>query len=338
MHEIKFYTSTSKAWKLIGISSLFVILGVWMILSESYGTKAYIMGWLGVVFFGLGVVIGVFSVFDKRAKLCINSNGIWAKNTKQDEIKWEQILQVNLFNINGQHFISIKTDDTFAFKKKVHKWVKKINTLTGAQDFNISLSQLDADSNKLLDLINRLHNANEKERLSIIQAYNFNKGTYHQSKKPLFLLYILILVVLLFITFNIPDAFMPMIVIMGISAIIARWYERSLTTAKWVKYARIITILGFTNMVLFLITIKSYDYISNNVTVKITISLEDYKNDKQKYPSSLNTIKIYLDLNIIENYFFNKIDYSPTVTDYKLKRNNLLNRKEVYNPKLNKWE
>jgi hypothetical protein len=51
MHEIKFYTNTSKAWKLIGISSPFVILGVWIILRESHEIKAYIMGWLGVVFF-----------------------------------------------------------------------------------------------------------------------------------------------------------------------------------------------------------------------------------------------------------------------------------------------
>jgi hypothetical protein len=286
----------------------------------------------------LGVVIGVFNVFDKRVKLRINSNGIWVRNIKQNEIKWKQILQVYILNTQGQHFLSIKTDDTFLFKKKRHKWIKKFNTLIGTQDFNIALSRFDVDSNKLLDLINRLHNANTKERLSIIQAYNFNSGRYTPSNKPPFLLYILILAVLLFITFNFSNAFMPMIVIMGISAIIARWYQGNITTPKWVKYTRIITFLGFANMVLALITIESYNYISSNVVGKITVSLEEYKNNKQKYPSSLNAIKTHLDLNIIEDYFFDKMNYRPTLTTYQLKCSNALNKEKSYNTKLNKWE
>jgi len=307
-----------------------------MILSEPYGTTAYIMGWVETVFFGLGLVIGVLMLFDKRVKLRINSNGIWSSSSKQDKIKWEDLVLAYPLEIQEQSYIAIKTTDTFVLKTKLNKWTKKLNTLVGAEKINISINHIDADSNELIELINKLQKIDKKERLSIIQAYNYNQKVSNKSTKPSFLLYIIISLTLLFITFNTPNAFMIIIGIMGITAIIARWYQGSTNAPKWVKYARIITILGFVNMILLFITFKSYDYVSSNVADKIIISLKNYKKENQKYPSSLNTIKKNLELNSIENYFFNKMSYSPSLKDYKLKSRKPFNKEQDYNTELGK--
>lgn len=113
MTEIKLYKCVTKGLKIIGVCIPFVIMGLWLILQNTVGTVNYIMGWISICFFGLGVPIGLFQAFDKRPQIIISKNGVWDRTTKEAQVKWEQIIKAYPIDIFGQKFISIVTDDTF---------------------------------------------------------------------------------------------------------------------------------------------------------------------------------------------------------------------------------
>ena len=122
-------------------------------------------------FFGIGIPIGLFHLFDRRPQIIITESGIWDRTTNEGEIKWEQIKGAKLLNIHGQNFISLFVDDTFTFSKKQYKWAAKLNEEIGAQRLNLSLGQLKIDPIKLSDLLFQLTSTEKKERITVIRNY-----------------------------------------------------------------------------------------------------------------------------------------------------------------------
>jgi hypothetical protein len=127
MVQIKLYKTPWKALKLILLTMPFVAGGVWMISDKPEN----IWGWMAVCFFGFGIPIGLFHIFDRRPQIIIDEEGIWDRTIKQDKINWRQIHGAYPIDINGQHFVSLILDDTFIFKKNVYKWALKINEIVG---------------------------------------------------------------------------------------------------------------------------------------------------------------------------------------------------------------
>jgi hypothetical protein len=93
MTEIKLYKTTTKGLKIIGMCLPFVVLGLFLLSDATYGTTNYVMSWLCICFFGLGIPVGLFQTFDRRPQIIITENGIWDRTTNQDEVKWEQIIE-----------------------------------------------------------------------------------------------------------------------------------------------------------------------------------------------------------------------------------------------------
>lgn len=335
MKEIKLYKTTTKGLEIIGMTIPLVLIGIWVITQDSSGLTNYIMGWVGICFFGLGIPVGLFHIFDKRAQIIINENGIWDRTTKQNEIKWEQIIEAYPLDIFDQKFISIVADNTFVFKKKQYKWAAKINKEIGAQQLNLNLGQIDIDANKLNDLINNLSKSKKEERKNLIQSFKINKVGFSFLSFQKAFLYISISIGLLLLSLTGLTAFMAIMIVMGVAALIARWYWGSTEESKLRKYAGIIAWFGLINMVLFMLTIKSYEHITESVGQKISIEAENYKNRYSEYPSGLENING--DLNLLEKYFVDKIEYSSTDSDYKLKLVDLFNKKRIYNPELQEW-
>jgi len=171
MIDVKLYKSPFKGLKLIAITIPFVVAGIWMVLKESPGSNNYIMGWLCISFFGLGIPLGLFHTFDRRPQIIINENGIWDRSTYQDEIKWEQINGAYLLEINNQKFVSLIVDDTFELKKKQFKWAAKVNEAFGAQKINLNLSQLKKDEHQMTAFIKEIIAVNKSNRKDIIKKY-----------------------------------------------------------------------------------------------------------------------------------------------------------------------
>lgn len=171
MTEIKLYKSTARGLKLMGLCLPFVSVAVWMISREPYGTTDYIWGWVCACLFGLGFPVGLSLIFDKRPQIIMTENGIWDRTTKQDEIKWEQIILAYPIEIYRQKIILLSTDGTFKFKKEPPKWEQKINKAFGAGNLNLQITPLDIDENELADFINSLTKKNIKEHRKLLEAF-----------------------------------------------------------------------------------------------------------------------------------------------------------------------
>ena len=338
MTELKLYKTTNKGLKLIALSIPFVVLGIWMIIKESPWTTDYIMGWVGTCFFGLGIPIGLFQLFDKRPQIIINENGIWDRTTNQNEIKWEQIIEAYPIDIYGQKFISLVTDDTFVFTKKLYKWATKINEYVGGQNLNLSLGQTNVDENELSDLINELIKIKKEDRTNLIQSFKGNLKAIPKSNFQKIPLYVLISIGLLLLTLYSFFAFMTIMISMGISAVVARWYWGTNINSKLRKYVGLTTYFGFINMVLCLLTIEAYDYTIESVGLEISTKIETYHNKFDTYPKNIELIKKDINFNFVQQHFADKIIYKSTDNNFELQLNTLFNHDKKYNKQLNEWE
>ena len=171
MIEVKLYKKTLKGLKVFALTIPFVFIGIWIITRTDNSSTERIMGWFMTFFFGLGIPVGLFHLFDRLPQIIINENSLWDRSTNQDEIKWEQIHGAYQLNISGQKFISLVVDDTFVFKKKQYKWAEKINKEIRAQKLNLSLGQLNIDPNRMIAFIQEMTETETNNRNTIIEKY-----------------------------------------------------------------------------------------------------------------------------------------------------------------------
>ena len=335
MTEIRLYKTTTKGLKIIGMCLPFVAIGLWFITQEPIGTTNYIMGWVSTCFFGLGIPIGLFQTFDRRPQIIISENGIWDRTTNQDEVKWEQIVEAYPLDIFEQKFVSIKTDSTFIFKKKTYKWAEKINKKIGAQNLNLHLGQINIDEIELTNFINRLCKENIEERRKLIRSFKIKRINFSVSDFKKILFYFIISLTLLILTLSSFIAFWIVMGLMGVSAIIARWRPDNLTIRK---YAGIGTWLGLINMVLLFGTMKIYDNITEEVGEQLAIEVEEFHKQNSKFPADIKSINEELELNFIERYFANQIDYKTIDNDYELESNMLFGKRRKYDKNNSEWE
>ncbi len=335
MTEIKLYKTTTKGLKIIGMCLPFIAIGLWMITQEPTGTTNYIMGWVCTCFFGLGIPVGLFQTFDRRPQIILSEKGIWDRTTNQDEVKWEQIIEAYPLDIFEQKFISLVTDDTFVFKKKPYKWAAKINKEIGAQNLNLHLGQIKIDEIELVNFINRVSKENIEERRKLINAFKVKRTYFSFSDIQKILVYVLISLTLLILTISNYVAFWLIMGVMGISAFVARWRPNNLTVRK---YARIGVWLGVINMALVLGTFKIYDNITEDIAEQLAIEIEEYQKLNTAFPSDIKSITDNLELNFIERYFANQIDYKTIDNDYELEANMLFGKRRKYDKNNCEWK
>lgn len=335
MTEIKLYKTTTKGLKIIGMCLPFIAIGLWFITQEPIGTTNYIMGWVCTCFFGLGIPIGLFQTFDRRPQIIISENGIWDRTTNQDEVKWEQIIEAYPLDIFEQKFISIVTDDTFIFKKKPYRWAEKINKKIGAQNLNLHLGQINIDEIELTNFINLLRKESIEERRKLIKTFKIKSSNFSVSILQKILVYVLISVTLLILTLSNFVALWIIIGLMGVSAVIARWRPDNLTLRK---YAGIATWLGLVNMVLCFGTIKVYDNLTEDVAEQLAIEIEEFQKQNTTFPSEIKSITNKLELNFLESYFANQIDYKKMDNDYELEADMLFGKRRKYDKNNSEWK
>jgi hypothetical protein len=337
MTEIKLYKSSWKGIRLIALSLPFVLLGLWMISKEQKGTFDYIMGWCSVSFFGLGIPLGIFVLFDKRPQIIINENGVFDSTLKQGEIKWEQIIEAYPIDIHNQKFISIVVNDTFEFKERPYKWAEKLNKLVGAQKLNLNLSQIKIDEIKLTELINKIINSEKNERQNHIRIFLSDQKIIPNFELQNYLVYLIILFIMIYVSIDNITAFMSIMILAGLSAIIARWYRGTNNKSTVYKYARVMTFLGFITMVALLLIYKVYDFASNKIGIEINNEIVLYKNENGKYPNNIKDIREKLNLNLFQNFIADKIHYQNNGNGYVLKLETLNHNQKEFNSEINDW-
>jgi hypothetical protein len=175
MQEIRLYKRPAKALRIIALTLPFVLAGIWLVSKENSSTKHYITGWLSICFFGLGIPIGLYQLFDKRPQIIITERGIWDRTIRQAEIRWEQIIGAYPIYIHGSKFISIAVDDTYVFRQKQYKWAAAIGEAMGAQRLNLNLALIQIDEIKFTEFINEMRIVHKDYRKVMIRENLENK-------------------------------------------------------------------------------------------------------------------------------------------------------------------
>ncbi len=170
MNGIKFYRSPWKAVKLLALATPFVLIGIWLVERSLPGSRGFYAAWIAILFFGLGIAVGLFHLFDKRPQIVINENGLWARYTKQGLIEWEFITDAYLMNVYGQEFIPLILDKSFKIKSKHYKWAEWINKRLGAQRVNIHVDPIQVDPIKFAVFIRIMIQADEATRKEIVHT------------------------------------------------------------------------------------------------------------------------------------------------------------------------
>lgn len=168
MTEIKLYKSPIKSLRLFLLCSIFVIPCAWLIFVR--GNNDWEL-WFPLCFFGLGYVVSLFHILDRRVQIIINKNGIWDRSIKLGLIEWELIKEVYEIEVQKQKFISIVADEKLKSKKKIYGWASYLNKKIGAQDINLNISQIKVNAEKMVTLINILKNEAIENRDKVIEMY-----------------------------------------------------------------------------------------------------------------------------------------------------------------------
>jgi hypothetical protein len=148
--ELKLYKSPWRAIKLILLCSVFVFVGIFLL---RYSDAPKWVGWMSIIFFGLGYPVGLFHLFDRRPQIIINEVGIFDRMAYGDFINWEVIRGAYPIDIHGQKLVCLVVDEVFEPKIKKKDYIKKFSKDIGAQELNIALGQIKVDETKLTEFI-----------------------------------------------------------------------------------------------------------------------------------------------------------------------------------------
>ena len=168
MTEIKLYKSPFKSLRLLLLCSIFVIPSAWLIFATENNDWQL---WCSLCFFGLGYIVGLFHILDRRVQIIINKNGIWDRTTKLGLMQWELIKKAYEIEIQKQKFISIVASKKLKSKKKIYAWASYLNRKIGAQDINLNISQIKVNAEEMVMLINILKNEPIEGRDKVIEMY-----------------------------------------------------------------------------------------------------------------------------------------------------------------------
>src|SRR5579862_5566491 len=151
MPEIKLYKSPWKAVKLILLSLPFIIISLYFVIHND-SNKTLNRACLS--FFGLGLLVGLFNLLDRRPELVLNENGIFNRlsygifDRRQDKgyISWTSIknVYVNVYNnsfrgipTSKQRYICVEVNDDEKTSLKYNTNANKFSHILGLSDYNI---------------------------------------------------------------------------------------------------------------------------------------------------------------------------------------------------------
>lgn len=165
MNEITLYKSRKKSIRLLLLCLPFILIGIFIV-REGGGW----IGWMSIIFFGLGIPISIMNLLDKKPQIIINEIGVFDRTIHNEIINWEVIYDAYPISINGQKFICLVIDENFKPSRKKGKLYQKtarLNEMIGAQELNLNLAMVNVDEIKLTMFIQAMIHADKSERANI---------------------------------------------------------------------------------------------------------------------------------------------------------------------------
>ena len=158
--EYALYPSRRKALTLFFGCAFFVVPPLLMSLKRALSWPL----WLGVGFFGFGMLLGLRGLLDRKPRIVLDEDGVLDRTLRRGRIPWETIRDAYPVNVAGQHFIALVLDLDFVAGLGLPLWVSRANDAVGAESLNLNLSQIKVDADRLCMAIKLLAHLPREER------------------------------------------------------------------------------------------------------------------------------------------------------------------------------
>lgn len=165
METIRIYNSVWRMLLLILTSFAFVAASFFMLNDPRIEGGFYVViGWLGIVFFGLGGLLMLYAILKERLTgkpfLTITDEAVIMEGMKQTVIRFADVKSFEVVNMGNQKFVSVHYKPDVELQKldeanTLDRSLRKLNRrLVNAQE-NISTTEISMKAEELCDLLNR---------------------------------------------------------------------------------------------------------------------------------------------------------------------------------------
>jgi hypothetical protein len=169
MEPIEIYTSKKKFGWILVASTIFVSIGVWMVMMpESFchwipGVPVFtrIIGAISVLFFGFGIYLGIKKMIKSDLSLFIDFRGIciYPGKAREELITWNQVIKFNEVYVHNQKFIAIIIKDPKQrIESETNRLMKKLmqfNLNNYGSPFCLVANGLEVSHHALMDIVTK---------------------------------------------------------------------------------------------------------------------------------------------------------------------------------------
>ena len=167
---IKLYKQIWKILLLLAGCLLFVVGGYFMIIDTENSWFEILIGYLALVFFGIGIPISLYYLLDFRAQIIITETYFHDRMSRV-KFEWGELEDCTIYDeISGVRLLSLKLNVS---KKRniIYRFFEKINIAFGAYPTNVNISFINVNPDKLVDLISLLNRIEAGRRLETIRLF-----------------------------------------------------------------------------------------------------------------------------------------------------------------------
>ncbi len=177
MENIEIYSSKKKSLMLLIGSIVFVVSGFWLLI-EAGNLTGWIaknpiftrgVGIASILFFGIGVFIGIKRLIKSEIALIIDSKGLNLnpKKSLTEIIKWSDINGFEEIKIQMTRIVIIQVKNPeYWLDKEISGFRRKLmqfNISNYNSPFNIAASGLDISSDKLIETLNNYYDRHKNQ-------------------------------------------------------------------------------------------------------------------------------------------------------------------------------
>lgn len=137
------YPSKLKVLGLLGL--LGVMLAMCYFLTRLPDVLSRTIGWIGLAFFGLGLIAIPFRLFRTGPQVIINDEGIEDRRMKIGVIRWEDILSMRVDNVGSTKFLCVEIADPEKYVSRLPRrgrWLSGVARRMGFPALTIDFSGL----------------------------------------------------------------------------------------------------------------------------------------------------------------------------------------------------
>jgi hypothetical protein len=159
---------------LLFLSCGIVAVGIFILAHAKPGEKW--IGWMGIIFSGLGIPIILWQLIDSRPRIVLNENGILDRTLGVGLIPWAEIAGAYIVSIWSNDFICLRLHNPNMWVNNLSLFKRllvKANIALGCTEINLNLSGVKADASQVLELILKLSAPNNHARFQTDPTIDF---------------------------------------------------------------------------------------------------------------------------------------------------------------------